>query len=80
VREPGPALCRDGGVSKAELAAVRNFTGHYICFFWIKAYECITDHEGLVGGKFDDILGCDLAFVWDILISLKPSTTRRYED
>lgn len=63
VQEPGPALYRDGGVSKAELAAVLNFTMCYVHFSWIKAYECISDHDGVVGGKFDDILGCDLAFV-----------------
>lgn len=52
-----------GGVYKEELAAVLNFTMCYIHFIWIKAYECISDHDGVVGGKFDDILGCDLAFV-----------------
>lgn len=63
VCEPGPVVDRDDGVSKAELAAVLNFTVCYVHFFWIKAYEYISDHDGVVGGKFADILGCDLAFV-----------------
>ena len=62
VQEPDPALCGGGCVSKAELAAVLNFMMCYV-HFWIKACECVSGHDGVVGGESDVILGCELAFV-----------------